>query len=156
MWSADAGGLRAACLPLQAEASANAGLLALLGVRQQRHEVYGLGVFAGSRTPELSIQRLGSRLLVLVGSAGCATAAPGLPCSSSVRLYALERGELSMKGEIPTERRERRVLGRTGTFDYHFEAALTFQAKRIHVDEHLSIRDAARGDGAASVVSAQR
>ncbi len=158
VWSKPAGGLRAAWLPLRSDGSERAGLLALVGVRGQRHEVYALGLHPGlEEAPSLSIERVGPQLLVAASAPGCSATLPpypsggplpgSTPCDAAVHLYALRGGTLALLAAIPSERALRRAVGPgRAALDYHFSAQLEYKSDGVHVTEQLTVRDSTRGD----------
>jgi hypothetical protein len=121
----------------------SAGPLALVRSREGYAEVYGTGTHRGKlKTTRLSLERMGSRLLVTATDEGCAEAQPGQPCETSLNVYMLRAGRLTKAASLPLDRVDYRPFGGLpGVAKYRLTATPVFKEQEMRVVEQVVVQD---------------
>jgi hypothetical protein len=125
----------------------SAGPLALVRSREGYAEVYGTGSLRGKlKTTRLSLERMGSRILVTATDEGCAEAKPGQGCETAFTVYVLGSGRLNRAASLPLDRVDYRPFpGLPGLSKYRLTATPVFQDKGMRVVEQVLVQDANQG-----------
>lgn len=125
----------------------SAGPLALVRSREGYAEVYGTGALRGKlKTTRLSLERMGSRILVTATDEGCAEAKPGQGCETAFTVFVLGGGRLNRAASLPLDRVEYRPFpGLPGLSKYRLTATPVFQDKGMRVVEQVLVQDPNQG-----------
>jgi hypothetical protein len=125
----------------------SAGPLALVRSREGYAEVYGTGSLRGKlKTTRLSLERMGSRILVTATDEGCGEAKPGQGCETAFTVYVLGGGRLNRAASLPLDRIEYRPFpGLPGLSKYRLTATPVFQDKGMRVVEQVLVQDPNQG-----------
>jgi hypothetical protein len=123
-----------------------AGPIALVRAEEEFAEVYGVGVYKGSRqNSRFAVERLGGAFVVTAVDEGCNGKQLEEPCESWVRIFVPWHGKLVLQANVATERR-RGVAGgepsTSGEVNYRLTAAPIFEQNRIRVLEQIQGLDA--------------
>ena len=125
----------------------SSGPLGLVRSREGYAEVYGTGSFRGKlKTTRLSLERMGSRILVTATDEGCAEPKPGQPCETAFTVFVLGSGRLNRAASLPLDRVDYRPFpGLPGLAKYKLTATPVFQEKGLRVVEQVLVQDANQG-----------
>jgi hypothetical protein len=125
----------------------SAGPLALVRSREGYAEVYGVGALRGKlKTTRLSLERMGSRILVTATDEGCGEAKPGQGCQTAFTVYVLGAGRLNRAAQLPLDRIDYRPFaGLPGLSKYRLTATPVFQEKGMRVVEQVLVQDPNQG-----------
>lgn len=123
------------------------GPLALVRSREGYAEVYGTGSLRGKvKTTRLSLERMGSRILVTATDEGCAEPKPGQGCETAFTVYVLGAGRLNRAASLPLDRVEYRPFpGLPGLSKYRLTATPVFQDQGMRVVEQVLVQDPNQG-----------
>lgn len=123
------------------------GPLALVRSREGYAEVYGTGSLRGKlKTTRLSLERMGSRILVTATDEGCAEPKPGQGCETAFTVFVLGSGRLNRAASLPLDRVEYRPFpGLPGLAKYRLTATPVFQDKGMRVVEQVLVQDPNQG-----------
>ena len=125
----------------------SAGPLALVRSREGYAEVYGTGSFRGKlKTTRLSLERMGSRILVTATDEGCGEVKPGQGCETAFTVFVLGGGRLNRAASLPLDRIDYRPFpGLPGLSKYRLTATPVFQDKGMRVVEQVLVQDPNQG-----------
>jgi hypothetical protein len=123
------------------------GPLALVRSREGYAEVYGTGSLRGKlKTTRLSLERMGSRILVTATDEGCGDVKPGQGCETAFTVFVLGGGRLNRAVSLPLDRVEYRPFpGLPGLSKYRLTATPVFQERGMRVVEQVLVQDANQG-----------
>jgi len=125
----------------------SSGPLALVRSREGYAEVYGTGAYRGKlKTTRLSLERMGSRILVTATDEGCGDVKPGQPCETAYTVFVLGAGRLNRAASLPLDRVDYRPFpGLPGLSKYKLTATPVFQEKGMRVVEQVLVQDPNQG-----------
>lgn len=125
----------------------SSGPLALVRSREGYAEVYGTGSLRGKlKTTRLSLERMGSRILVTATDEGCGDVKPGQGCQTAFTVYVLGGGRLNQAASLPLDRIDYRPFpGLPGVAKYRLTATPVFQEKGMRVVEQVLVQDPNQG-----------
>ncbi len=125
----------------------SSGPLALVRSKEGYAEVYGVGALRGKlKTTRLSLERMGSRILVTATDEGCGEAKPGQGCQTAFTVYVLGGGRLNRAASLPLDRIDYRPFpGLPGVSKYRLTATPVFQEKGMRVVEQVLVQDPNQG-----------
>lgn len=125
----------------------SSGPLALVRSREGYAEVYGTGMLRGKlKTTRLSLERMGSRILVTATDEGCGDVKPGQGCQTAFTVYVLGGGRLNHAASLPLDRIDYRPFpGLPGVSKYRLTATPVFQEKGMRVVEQVVVQDPNQG-----------
>jgi hypothetical protein len=125
----------------------SAGPLALVRSREGYAEVYGTGSLRGKlKTTRLSLERMGSRILVTATDEGCGEVKPGQGCETAFTVFVLGGGRLTRAASLPLDRVDYRPFpGLPGLSKYRLTATPVFQDKGMRVVEQVLVQDPNQG-----------
>jgi hypothetical protein len=125
----------------------SSGPLALVRSREGYAEVYGTGSLRGKlKTTRLSLERMGSRILVTATDEGCGEVKPGQGCETAFTVYVLGGGRLTRAASLPLDRIDYRPFpGLPGLSKYRLTATPVFQDKGMRVVEQVLVQDPNQG-----------
>lgn len=125
----------------------SSGPLALVRSREGYAEVYGTGAYRGKlKTTRLSLERMGSRILVTATDEGCGDVKPGQACETAYTVFVLGAGRLNRAASLPLDRVDYRPFpGLPGLSKYKLTATPVFQEKGMRVVEQVLVQDPNQG-----------
>ena len=118
-----------------------AGTLALVQQRDEFAYVVAVGSHRGRTNARISIDRLGSEVLLLVRDEGCKGNQPGDACESLMTVYLVRQGRLVEGAKLVLEQvayGDGETLGERGE-KFHLTASPSFVKDELHVVEHVSV-----------------
>ena len=138
-------GMQAAWLrPSHVSEQVSFGVLALVRPRPAELDVYSIGVYRGSsHHSRFEFARIGTTTALVARDEGCADAAAGAECESTLSVYLVSGGQLFAAGKTPTERIGYGTMKELGRVQWRMTTdPPLFDAHAMHIKEKLSVRDA--------------
>lgn len=120
-----------------------AGTLALVRQQDEFAYVVAVGSHRGRNDARISLDRLGSEVLLLVRDEGCKTREPDQGCQSLLTVYLVRQGRLLEGVRLVLEQvaiGDGKTLGEVGE-QFHLTASPSFVKDELRVVEHVSVRN---------------
>lgn len=120
-----------------------AGAVALVRLHDEFAYVVAVGAHRGRPDARISMDRLGSELVLLVRDEGCRGRKPGQPCRSLLTVYLVRQGRLVQGAIVALEQvaiGDGEWLGEPG-MTFHLTAAPSFVNDELRVVEHVSVKN---------------
>lgn len=120
-----------------------AGAIALVRLSGEFAYVIAVGSHRGRADARLSMERLGTEVVLLVRDEGCKKREPDMPCESLLTVYLARQGRLLRGTRVMIEQiayGDGVSFGEVGEV-FHLIASPSFVKDELRVVEHVSVRD---------------